>query len=188
MAYFGAANTNSFHLYSAITPDTGLKRKTDTCLRRCRGVHKPQHKKWLQRIAPKRYFAATPTKRSGGIFPAIHKKRPNVPKGTVKPHTQLQIAALISGFSSPIGAPSMHRYWEYGKNHFTKEVLSSVPRKEEPARSPPRVFALAKQIYFLLLANSLNGTFLSTRISCGRPSTCSDTILRKISSVPPAIR
>src|SRR5690242_2789316 len=34
----------------------------------------------------------------------------------------------------------------------------------------------------------LNGTSLSTRISCGRPSTRSAMMLRKISSVPPAMR
>lgn len=39
-----------------------------------------------------------------------------------------------------------------------------------------------------LPGNSLNGTVLSTRMSCGKPSTCSETILRKISSVPPAMR
>src|ERR1700688_923381 len=44
------------------------------------------------------------------------------------------------------------------------------------------------QIYRPLVGILLNGTFLSTRISPGRPSTRSAMMLRRISSVPPAMR
>jgi glycosyltransferase involved in cell wall biosynthesis len=105
---------------------------------------------------------------------------------THQPH---EIAVMAVG---PIhhggdGEPNIGR----GQTHAAFVAFFEAWGKKKPARFPLRAFKIRPlNDYFLLPApgNSLNGTFLSTRISCGRPSTCSDTILRKISSVPPAMR
>ena len=55
---FGRCSTQTAP-YSATTPDTGLKRKTGTRFRRCRGALS-HHEEWPRRIQPGLYFAATP--------------------------------------------------------------------------------------------------------------------------------
>ena len=92
-----------FGLFYFVTAPT-YQSKIDTCKSRCRGAKKPHKQKRSRRIRREPYFAATraqANERSGGIFSAIYKKRPNAPKGTVKPHTQLQIAALDAGLFGP---------------------------------------------------------------------------------------
>src|ERR1700738_1150206 len=94
--------------------------------------------------------------------------------------------SLLCGHQDPFDGRARHRVWL--KRAAGKKLVQQLLEHVDALVNTGHLFENVRHVYLPLVGILLNGTSLSTRMSLGRPSTRSAMMLRRISSVPPAIR